>query len=123
MSEAFYPTLAQVLPMLLLALLWESGYLRSIGAEPRVPRSLDPHNGVRFWTKPRVRVHVLAVATLLVVDIGITIAVLAGILPDWGATRVLVLLGAVLALATLLTRVWVDVLAATKVGAESEGRP
>lgn len=60
LHENFYATLAQVLPLLLLAFIWDSGYRRKLGSE-------DPHGSrsqMRFWTKPRVRAYMLFVASV-----------------------------------------------------------
>jgi hypothetical protein len=47
----FYPTLAQVLPVLLLALIWDSAYLIRLRRQRRPLRRDDPA-GVWFWTNP-----------------------------------------------------------------------
>jgi hypothetical protein len=119
--QDFYSTIAQVMPVLLLALMWDSGFLRQLATQDRPSRKIDP-NGVRWWTKPRVRVYVLTVATLMITTIGVAIAVLAGLLPDSRPLRAALTGALVLALATLLTRVSVDVLAATARAVKVEER-
>ena len=51
----YYVTVASVLPILLLALMFDSGYLERLRHAPRRLRRNDLVGGVRFWTKPRVR--------------------------------------------------------------------
>ncbi|MEU8246570.1 hypothetical protein [Nonomuraea sp. NPDC048916] len=113
MPRDYYATVAQVLPVLLLAMLWESRFLEGLADRPRVPRRLDPVHGVRFWTRSRVRVYSLSVATIVMLDVGLCLLVLGGLVPDSVVVRVLVAAGLVLVLATLLTRIWIDVIRAT----------
>lgn len=120
MYRDYYATLAQVLPVLLLAMLWDSGFLHRLRAEPRRPRRDDPA-GVRFWTKPRVRVYFLFVSTILVLGTGAAMLVLAGLLPDSVVLRGVLTGGVVVALATLLTRISADTLAATGDDPPSDG--
>jgi hypothetical protein len=116
----FYATLAQVMPVLLLALMWESGFLQRLGTQSRLLRKVDPA-GVRWWTKPRVRVYALTINTVMIAATGASLTVLAGLLPDSPLLRAMLLGAVVLALATLLTRICVDVLAATTSGTTSAG--
>ncbi|GGO81041.1 hypothetical protein [Nonomuraea cavernae] len=113
MPRDFYATVAQVLPVLLLAMLWESRFLEGLADRPRVSRRLDPVGGVRFWTRPRVRVYSLSVATIVMLDVGLCLLVLGGLVPDSVALRALVAAGLLLVLGTLLTRIWIDVIRAT----------
>jgi hypothetical protein len=64
MYRDFYATIAQVLPVLLLALMWDSAYLLRLRRQHRPHRRTDP-NGVWFWTKPRVRAYTLVVAAVV----------------------------------------------------------
>src|SRR5262245_8539683 len=114
MPRDFYATVAQVLPVLLLALVFESRHLERIRNERRQLRHEDPANGVRFWTKNRVRVYTLSVAVIVLGDMGLCILMLAGGVPDSVPLRVVVVAGVILALATLLFRISVDVLEATR---------
>ena len=75
--------------------------------------------GVWFWTKPRVRVYMLVVTGVVVGSTGVTVLVLAGLIPDSRALRIVLSGGLVLVLATLLTRISVDVIRATAVLPES----
>ncbi|TYB43959.1 hypothetical protein FXF69_23630 [Actinomadura chibensis] len=106
--------MAQVLPLMLLALIWESRYLEGLRAEERRSRGTDPVGGVRFWTKSRVRGYSIAVASVVILDTGLSVFVLAGVLHDSGWLRGLVLGGLVLALASLLFRITVEILNATE---------
>ena len=90
MSSDLYATAAQVLPVVLLALIWESRFLERLRGQNRRLRRDDP-GGVLFWTRPRVRAYSLFIVTVIVTGTAL----------------------AVLALATLLTRVVLEVLAAT----------
>jgi hypothetical protein len=108
----FYTTLAQVQPLLLLALIWDSSYLDRVRGQRRPKRSEDP-SGVRFWTKPRVRVYILFVTSVVVVSTGITVLVLGGMIPDSLALRVILTCSLALPLAALLYRIWNDVIEAT----------
>ena len=117
MAGNFYATLAQVLPLLLLAFIWDSGFLTHLRHQRRLPRKADPA-GVWFWTKPRVRVYTLAVAAIVIVSMAISMFVLGGLIPDSHALRIGLTTGLVLVLLTLLTRIAVDVLAATAATAE-----
>jgi hypothetical protein len=113
MSPDFYATTAQVLPVVLLGLLWESRFLETIASETRTLRRDDPDHGVRFWTRRRARIYALVVSTAVMADTGLCLVVLAGAVPDSTLTRGIVIVGALLGLATLLTRTWIDVLKAT----------
>jgi hypothetical protein len=108
----FYTTIAQVMPVLLLALMWDSGFLERLRGQSRPLRKVDP-DGVRWWTKPRVRAYALTITTVMISATGAASAVLAGLLPDSRALRAAITGATVLALATLLTRIWIDVIAAT----------
>lgn len=113
MYRDFYATAAQVLPVLMLAFVWESRYLERLSGQRRLLRRDDP-NGVRFWTKPRVRAYTLFTATTMAVGTAVAVLVLSGVLTDHVATRVLVTLCVMLALMTLLFRITVDVLTSTR---------
>ncbi|MCK2218849.1 hypothetical protein MF672_034405 [Actinomadura sp. ATCC 31491] len=123
MPRDFYATVAQILPVLLLAFVWDSGYLARLHGERRSHRRADPVNGVQFWTKRRVRRYALTVTTGILLDLGLCALVLAGAVPDHVVVRVLVLGGLGLALVTLLTRISVDIIAATQDAATPEAVP
>jgi hypothetical protein len=112
MASGFYATLAQVLPVLLLALMWDSAFLVRLRRQRRLPRRVDPA-GVWFWTKPRVRAYTLVVTSEVVASTAITMLVLAGLVPDSRALRIALCAGLVLLLITLLTRISVDIVRAT----------
>jgi len=115
-----YTTVAQVIPVLLLALMWDSAYLDRLRGESRPPRQAGAAG--YFWTKPRVRLFILAVAVLLMAALLIDVLVLAGVLGDSAALRGIVVGGLVLAMGTLLFRIWVDVVRATG-GNTDDGGP
>ena len=81
MHDDFYTTLAQVLPVLLLAFIWDSAYLERLrGQEPA-----DAGSGSRgrpVLNESRVRPFTLFVAALVVASIAITMLQLAASSPD-----------------------------------------
>jgi len=113
LDSNFYPTLAQVLPVLLLALVWDSAYLVRLRHQQRPSRRNDPA-GVWFWTKPKVRAYILLVTGTTIASIAITMLVLAGLLHDTLALRLTLTAGLLLLLATLAVRIAVDVIRATR---------
>lgn len=106
----FYTTLAQVLPVLLLTIVWVRAWLTSLAARHR---GSGP-DAVRFWTKPVVRWYTLLLIAVLLSAIAAGLLVLAGGLADAGWLRVLLLLATAMALATLMVRIGAGVLAATR---------
>ncbi|WP_165944437.1 hypothetical protein [Micromonospora sp. KC213] len=113
MFPDFYATAAQVLPVLLLALIWESRFLDRLAEQNRRPRRTDP-DGVLFWTRPRVRAYSLFIVVTIMAGTALALLVLAGAVPPGPASRAVLTVCVLLALATLLTRVVVDVVAATR---------
>jgi uncharacterized BrkB/YihY/UPF0761 family membrane protein len=111
-AEDFYTTMAQVLPVLLLALIWDSAYLEKLRSQRRVSRRVDP-SGVRFWTMRRVRIYILFVAATVIFSIALVMLELARAIPDSVALRSLLVCGLLITLATVLTRIYFDVIAAT----------
>ena len=109
-----YSGLVQVFPVLLLALVWESGFVAKLATEDHRRRSAARPQGVRFWTKSRVRVFSLTVTSTVVTEIALCALVLADAISASAVTRTLVLAGLLLALGTLLTRIGVDVWEATR---------
>ena len=122
MFPDFYATAAQVLPVLMLALIWESRFLDRLGQQNRRSRRHDP-DGVLFWTAPRVRAYSLFIDTLIMIGTGLSLLVLAGALPPGPAPRTAVTTCVLLALATLLTRAVVDVVDATAPAVRDAKRP
>lgn len=109
----FYSAMAQVLPVLLLAIVWESKYLDRLKTESRPSRAA---NGERawFWTKRRVRAYACFITTIITLAIGVNALVLANGLPDTRGLRIAVIASLALTLGTLITRLWVDIFDATK---------
>jgi hypothetical protein len=110
----FYSTMAQVFPVLMLALVWESQYLQRLRTLPRPHRRVDPVSGVLFWTKPRVRIWTIVIAAVTVLEITFIGLILAGLLPDNVTMRCVILAGLAVVLGTLLTRAVVDIIDATR---------
>lgn len=113
MPRDFYATVAQVLPVLLLGLVFESRYLERLRTQPRRSRRQDSVAGVRFWTTTRTRMYALLVSTVVLLDTGVCVLVLADVIPDSRPLRGVVIVGVALAGASLLFRIWIDILDAT----------
>jgi hypothetical protein len=113
-DEGSLGILAQVYPVLLLALAFESGFIERLRLERRPRQRDDPIHGVRFWTKRRVRWFTLLVFNLLVFDTIADVLTLTHVLPYTPVTTPVLLAGVLLALLTLATRVSIDVLEATR---------
>lgn len=77
-------------------------------------RRHDPDGGLLSWTKSRVRRYVIVAFNVLNLDIGVDIPTLAHLVPTTFLTTPILVAGLLLALATLATRVTVDVLEATQ---------
>jgi hypothetical protein len=105
--------------LLLLALIWDSAYLERLRGQRRRKRSEDP-SGVRFWTKPRVRAYIIFVAVLVVIATAITLFVLGGMIPDSLGLRIALSLALIVVLATLLTRIYNEVISATATGPDDD---
>jgi hypothetical protein len=121
-ASDFYTTMAQVLPLLLLALIWDSSFLDRLHGQRRPSRRVDPC-GVLFWTKPRVRVYTLFVAVVVLGSMAVAVCEIAGFIPDSFTLRVVLSCGLALVLGTLLTRIWYDVIAATVTSGERDSVP
>jgi len=106
-----YTTVAQIVPVLLLTLMWDSAYLERIRSERR-PARCGGSAGF-FWAKPRVRMFILSIAILVMATLLLDVLVLAGLVPDVAAVRVVVVRGSVVAMGALLFWIWVDVVRAT----------
>jgi hypothetical protein len=101
----FYATTAQVIPVLLLALVWESGYLERLKKEDRT-------NGY-FWTKPRVRAWGLIMSGAALVGETAMLLVLADAVGDGILAKGLGLAGVAALLGSLGVRLIVDIVAGT----------
>jgi hypothetical protein len=113
MFRDFYATAAQVLPVLMLAFVWESRFLDRLVRERRLSRRFDP-DGVVFWTKSRVRLYTMFVATAISAGTATAVLVLAGAVRDSVGVRAGVTGCVLLAVATLMFRITVDVTLATR---------
>jgi hypothetical protein len=103
--------------------MWDSAYLTRLQQQHRPSRRHDPDGGF-WWTKPRVRVYILTVAFVIMADILLGVMVLAGAVPDEPVVRVLAVAGVVVALGSLLLRIWFDVVDATHADpADPDGGP
>ncbi|SNS13069.1 hypothetical protein [Actinomadura mexicana] len=112
--QEFYTTLAQVYPVLLLALLWDSRYLENLRVRERRHRRDDPVDGVWFWTKGRVRAYTIVLTVLILGGLGTVVLGLAGLFEDSVVLRTSLGGTFVLTLVTLLVRVWGQVVVATR---------
>ena len=101
----FYATVAQVLPVVVLALVWESKYFEGLSAQQR---------NARFWTLWRVRIYALTVATVIIGDLAVCLLVLSGAVPDSIWLRGFVIAGVFLGLASLLFRIFATIITSTR---------
>lgn len=114
MPRDFYATMVQVLPVLLIALVFDSGYLKRLRTQRRQRKTRSNRDGdVLIWTKPLVRVYGLTVTAILILDILLCVVMLADYLPDSVGLRAAVMGGAALVAVTLLFRIWFDIIHAT----------
>lgn len=109
----FYATAANVIPILMLALIWESSFLERLRTQAR-PRRKDAPDGVLFWTKRRVRVWTIFVMLVAAIELGLCLMVLGGFVDDGFTLRTVVIVGVACVLASLVTRAVVDTIEATK---------
>jgi hypothetical protein len=131
MHTDYYLTIASVMPILLLAFLWDSGYLRRLHNEQRTLRRLGARPpgavSVLFWTKRRVRVYALFVVGMVLCGIAVAVLELGGMVPDVAAGRDTLAAILILELVSLFTRIAVDLVAATRgtieVSAEAPALP
>ena len=100
----FYDTTAQVIPILLLAIVWEGGYLERLNTRP------DP----RFWTKTKVRWWVTSMSLAAVVGEATMMLVLAGSFSAGVGPKVIGGIALAGLLATILVRLIADIRGATK---------
>jgi hypothetical protein len=75
----FYTTTAQVIPVLLLALVWESGYLERVKKEDRSRYPVFKKSVVRWWGVFMITAALVGEATMLLV--------LAGVLDDGAVAK------------------------------------
>jgi len=109
----FYATAAQVFPVLMLALIWESSFLDRLRKQQRAHRRDGP-GGVWFWTKRRVRVWTIFIITVATLELALTLLILAGAFEDSITLRSVVIAGLALVLGSLLTRAVADTIDATR---------
>jgi hypothetical protein len=107
--------MAQVFPVLILAIVWESSYLEKLRKGKRVLRRHNP-DGVVFWTKRRVRVWTISIIVISVTEISLIALVLSEFVRDSIATRLIVLTGLACILGSILTRAIADIVSATREG-------
>ncbi|HEY5858290.1 MAG TPA: hypothetical protein VIW24_30780 [Aldersonia sp.] len=111
MHREFYAALAKVLPVLLLALAWESSYREKLKRRANIGRS------ELFWTVRRVRGFSFALTAMLVAGIYLSISVLADTWPSdalW--VRLLLMAFLICTLTTLFVRIGADTVEATTEG-------
>jgi hypothetical protein len=101
----FYGTTAQVIPVLLLALMWDSGYMERLARDER--------GTVRFWTKPKVRIWGLIMATTAMAGEAAVLLVLADIVPAGDIPKWVALVGLAALVGSMVVRLFADVIVAT----------
>lgn len=94
----FYANAAQVLAIVILALVWDSGYFNRLRTRP------FKKTGFWSWNRRKVRAYSVTVAAVVITDVALCLLVLGGLFTNSTALRVIVGAGVVLALATLLFR-------------------
>ena len=119
MTSDFYTTFAQVMPLLLLALIWDSAYLDRLRKQRRELGGAG-QDAVRFWSKPRVRAYLLSITAVVIITTFIAIGVVARFIPDSFALRVVLACGLALVLGTLMYRIYYDVMSATAADADED---
>ena len=110
-ARDFYATLAQVLPVVLLTIVWDRDWLTRLASRVRRTPTTP---GVVFWTKPVVRWYLVVLTVVLVGAVGLCVVVLAGALGDAVWLRVVLVAATGMALATLAVRIAAGVLDATR---------
>jgi hypothetical protein len=108
----FYGTTAQVIPVLLLALIWESGYLDRLKKQDR--------SKYKIWKKPRVRVWGIFLAVSALGAETAMMLVLADVVDKGTIPRWIGLVGLGVLIGSLVVRLITDVLEATD---EAEAAP
>jgi hypothetical protein len=104
----FYTTLAQVIPLLLLALAWESEYAKQVKLQRR-ERGVD----VLFWDKRRIRYWTLFTMASAVVAEALIVTVLVGWVGEGWLAEAVVLVALTALLGSLATRIGADAIEAT----------
>jgi IPT/TIG domain len=92
----FYANAAQVLAILVLALIWDSKYFNKVRT--------GAFNNRQFWKPPKIRVYSTLVAVVAIGGIAVCLAFLSGLLTNSTQLRVGVRFAVALALITLLFR-------------------
>jgi hypothetical protein len=94
----FYANSAQVLAIVILALVWDSGYFSKLRTRTFTK------TGFWSWNRAKIRAYSVAVAVVVISDLGLCMVVLAGLFTNSTALRVIVGAGVALVLGTLLFR-------------------
>jgi hypothetical protein len=102
----FYGTTAQVIPVLLLALVWESGYLERVKGEDRSRYPVFRKPVVRWWGLFMTAAALAGEATMLLV--------LAGILDQGDVSKAFGLVAVAAVLGSMAVRLSVDIWRATR---------
>jgi hypothetical protein len=110
----FYGTMAQVIPVLLLALTWESGYLERLRKEDRSDYPVFKKPVVRWW-------GLLAIVAALVGE-SVMVLVLADVVGDGDVAKAFGLAGVAGLLGSMAVRLTSDIWTATKPPAPARGR-
>jgi hypothetical protein len=110
-NRDFYSTLAQVLPVVLLTIVWDRDWLNQLSSRVRRTPTTP---GVRFWIKPVVRWYSIAVAAVLIGAVSLCILVLANAIDDAIWIRALLIAATALALLTLFVRLTSGIINATR---------
>jgi hypothetical protein len=108
----FYATAAQIFATAATCLYLGLGLPGRVRVQRRRKR-FDGPDGVSFRTKTKVRVYTLFVGLAVICALGISMFELGGILPDDQEFRVVVACALIIALATMMARIYFGVISAT----------
>lgn len=101
----FYANAAQVLAIVILALVWDSKYF------DRLRTRTFTKKGFWRWSRGKVRAYSVAVAVVVIADVALCLMVLAGLFTNSTTLQVIVGAGVVLVLSTLLFRMVTHIMA------------
>ena len=106
-----YATIAQVLPVVVLVLVFDTKYFERLGDEPDPARAVANHT---IWKIGLIRWYTPVVAFLILADTAFCVVMLTNLIADATWTRWVAVTGAGLALVNLFGRIWFIVDSATR---------
>jgi hypothetical protein len=106
-----YATIAQVLPVIVLALIFDTRYFDRLGAEDDPAATVAEH---KIWKLSVIRWYTPVVAFIILADTAFCLVVLTNLVTDATWTRWVAVAGAGVALGNLFGRIWIIVDRATR---------